>query len=453
MHGSSLTRAAAHSALTVVVLGLAVMVLTACAAKKPLLEEVQPKPPQTAKVKPPPKPPPKPVKKPERVKKPEPPPTWERILGGEKNDQASMALPIPGGGFIMVGRTFSKGMGGSDGWVVRMDRLGKVLWERTFGGKGLDALMTVSPTPGEGFMVAGITTSKSKGRADGWVLRLDSQGNKLWEKTFGGARNDSIISSTPMPGGGTLMVGFTRSSGKGHRDAWFLWVSDDGEQSWERTEGGRKREELSSIAPVPGGGFIAVGITRTFGAGNADGWVHRLDGDGKTTLWELTFGDKAYNAIQSVSPLADGGFILAGNTRSNPPGKPDAWVLRIDNLGRILWESTFGGPNIDFATSVHPLRNGGFLVGGVTASKGAGGYDAWLIRLDGGGKLVWERTFGKSGNDGFSKVFPAPDGGFIATGFTAKPGKKEDFDGWVLLLDPEGKVRNKITQKPIPTTR
>lgn len=437
MYGSLLTRAAAHLAFTV--LALAVMVLAGCGPRKPAKEEPPPKPPKTAKV----ELPPQPVKVPEKAKRPEPPPqlTWERTYGGEKNDQATMTLPVSGGGFVMVGRTFSKGNGGSDGWVVRMDRLGKVLWERTFGGKGQDTFDTVSPAAAGGFIVAGVTTTNSKGRTDGWVLRLDGQGKKLWGKNFGGARNDAIKSSAPMPGGGTLLVGFTRSSGHGHRDAWFVWVSDDGKETWERTEGGRNLEELSSIAAVPGGGFIAVGKTRSFGAGNSDAWVHRLNNDGKKSLWELTFGDKAYNIMQSVSPLADGGFVLAGNTRSTPTGKPDIWVMRIDKLGRKLWEKTFGGPKIDFATSVNPLKNGGFLVGGLTRSKGAGGYDAWLIGLDGKGNQVWERTFGKSGNDGFTKIFPTPDGGFIAAGFTAKPGKKADFDGWVLLLDQDGKVR------------
>ncbi|MCH8074414.1 MAG: hypothetical protein IIC64_01205 [SAR324 cluster bacterium] len=418
MFGRPLKKAAAHVALAVAVLALA-----ACGAGK------------TVKV------------------KPQPPPTWARAYGGEKNDQASMAIPVSGGGFVMVGRTFSKGAGGSDGWVVRMDRLGKVLWERTFGGKGMDTFKTVSPAPGGGFVVAGATTTNSKGRRDGWVIRLDAKGKKLWEKTFGGAHDDAINSSTPMPGGGTLMAGYTRSSGNGHRDAWFLWVGEDGKQSWERTAGGRKREEMSAIAAVPGGGFIAAGITRSFGAGGTDAWVHRLGKDGKETLWTRTFGDAAWNAIQAVAPVPGGGFILAGNTRSRKAGKVDVWVVRIDAQGKKLWERGIGGPRIDFATAVRPLENGGFLVGGATRSKGAGLFDAWLIGLDGQGRQVWERTFGKSGNDGFTKIIQAPDGGFIAAGYTAKPGKKEDFDGWVLLLDQDGKVRDKNAKKPIPASR
>lgn len=438
MHGTPLTKAAARLALSAAVLALAAMVLAACAAEKP--PKVEPKPPPTAKI----KAPPKPVEKPETIKKPETPPsppTWERILGGGKNDQASMALPVAGGGFVMVGSTFSQGAGGGDGWIVRMDRLGEVVWERTYGGKGKDGLTTVSPAPGGGFLVAGATTTNSKGRLDGWALRLDAQGNKLWEKTFGGAHNDTFNSSTPMPGGGTLMTGYTRSSGGGNRDAWFVWVSDDGKQSWERTEGGGKREEMSSIAAVPGGGFIAAGITRSFGAGKADAWVHRLGPDGRKTLWTRTFGDAAWNAIQSVAPVPGGGFILAGNTRSKTAGKADVWVVRLDARGQKVWERTIGGARLDYAVSAHPLKNGGFLIGAVTRSKGAGGFDAWLIGLDGQGRQLWERTFGKSGDDGFSKVYPAPDGGFIAVGFTAKPGNRKDFDGWLLLLDQDGKVR------------
>ena len=340
----------------------------------------------------------------------------------------------------MVGQTASQGAGRNDGWIVRLDKTGKRLWEKTFGGPGFDVFMTVSPLPDKGFIVGGLTQTKSKGGLDGWIVAVDYQGKVLWETTAGGAKHDGIKSSIRMPEGGTLLAGYTESQGKGRRNAWLIKVDDAGKVLWEKVMGGEKREEFSSIAAVPGGGYLVAGISKSFGAGNADGWLVRLDQSGQKSLWSKTYGDAKWNALSFGQSTPSGGFILAGNTQSNPANQSDMWVVKVDSKGKMIWQKAFGGKGMDFATSIFPLKNDGFLLSGSTLSKGAGKYDAWLIGLDSKGQQSWERTLGQSENDGLTRLETLSSGGFIAAGFSAKPGKTEDFDGWVLLLDEQGKV-------------
>lgn len=367
-------------------------------------------------------------------------PTWTRTYGGSKNDQAAHAISVRGGGYLMVGRTFSKGAGSSDGWAVRLDEEGKVLWERTYGGTGLDALTTVIEASRKGYYVAGVTNSKGQGGVDGWVLRLDEKGEILWEQTLGGKLNDAIAASALMADGSVLLAGYTRSQGAGKRDAWFVKVGEDGKVVWNRAVGGKDRDEMAYITPIPGGGFAAAGITKSFGAGNADAWVILLDAQGQH-VWDRKIGDAAWNAAQFISPMPGGGFIAAGNTRSKTSGKSDVWVFRLDPQGKLLWEKSRGGADIDYATSVHALRKGGVLVGGVTRSKGEGGYDAWLIALDDGGNPKWDTTMGSSGNNGISRIMRAANGGFIVAGFTSEGTGGEDFNAWVILLNEEGQMQ------------
>ena len=148
-------------------------------------------------------------------------------------------------------------------------------------------------------------------------------------------------------------------------------------------------------------------------------------------MWERTFGGAGDDFSGSVVELADGGLVVAGSTDSKGAGGHDAWVLRLDGAGRILWERTFGGTGDDFSRSIVELADGGFVVAGSTDSKGAGDRDVWLLRLDGAGSLLWDRTFDSTGNDGAGPVVAVGDGGFAFASSTEAAGER---DIWVVRL-------------------
>ncbi len=173
-------------------------------------------------------------------------------------------------------------------------------------------------------------------------------------------------------------------------------------------------------------------MTKSFGAGNSDGWVVRFDRN-MNEVWDRKYGDKAWNAAQSVAEVPGKGFILSGNTRTGG-GRSDVWIVKVNQRGVWEWEKQYGGPAVDYAVSVLPHSSGGYVVAGATRSSGAGQFDGWLIGLDGKGEVLWQKTLGKSGNDGFSRLEPLPGGGYLATGYSEKGSGSKNFDAWIMLL-------------------
>lgn len=262
-----------------------------------------------------------------------------------------------------------------------------------------------------------------------WVLRLDGAGNVVWERTFGGAEYDSGFSVAALEDGGFAVAGSTRSKGAGESDIWVLRLDGAGNVVWERTFGGADVDAAGPIAALADGGVAVAGFT-TKGEGDWDFWVLRLDGAGNV-VWERTFGGTEKDAPLSVVRLSEGGFAVAGEAQSKGAGGRGFWVLRLDGAGNTVWERTFGGAEDDVARPVVALADGGLAVAGYTKSKGAGESDAWVLRLDGAANVVWERTFGGAGDDQARSAVALADGGLAVVGYTESKGAGGQ-DLWVL---------------------
>ena len=211
---------------------------------------------------------------------------------------------------------------------------------------------------------------------------------------------------------------------------WVLRLDGAGNVVWERTFGGAEYDSGFSVAALEDGGFAVAGSTRSKGAGESDIWVLRLDGAGNV-VWERTFGGTEKDAPLSVVRLSEGGFAVAGEAQSKGAGGRDFWVLRLDGAGNTVWERTFGGAEDDVARPVVALADGGLAVAGYTKSKGAGESDAWVLRLDGAANVVWERTFGGAGDDQARSAVALADGGLAVVGYTESKGAGGQ-DLWVL---------------------
>lgn len=190
-------------------------------------------------------------------------------------------MGLQDGGFLLTGWTESMGSGGLDGWVLRLSPQGNPLWQRTFGEGGNDSLHSTVVTPNGEFLVTGSTASVGSGEMDGWALRLGPQGNPLWQSTFGGSSRDRINSALMLPDGGYLLSGETFSMGSGGFDGWTIRLNQQGQLLWQRTFGGGKNDSFNSSISLPDGGFLLAGWTASMGSGAADGWVVRINGEGQ----------------------------------------------------------------------------------------------------------------------------------------------------------------------------
>ncbi len=312
--------------------------------------------------------------------------TWQNTYGGSGEDKALSIQETSDGGFIVAGYTSSYGAGNYDYWVLKLDADGNVTWQKTYGGPDYDIASSIQETSDGGFIVAGSTTAFGVGNWD-WVLKLDANGNVTWQKTYGGSGDDIVSSIQETSGGGFIMAGYNTTFGAGNNDYWVLKLDTNGNVTWQRTYGGSDSDVAYSIQETSDGGFIVAGSTYSYGAGNNDSWVLKLDADGNVT-WQRTYGGSGFDGAHSIQETSDSGFIVAGSTSSYGTGTSDSWVLKLDADGNVIWQKTYGGsPNSDYVLSIQETSGGGFIMAGYTYSYGAGSHDSWVLKMDANGSI------------------------------------------------------------------
>jgi hypothetical protein len=357
---------------------------------------------------------------------------WTRTFGEEGVDRGSAVVECQSGGFALAGYTDSLGAGKEDFWLVRTDSDGEVLWSHTYGGAGSDLATSVIECSTGGFVLVGYTESFSAGRADIWLVRTDADGNYLWSQTFGGSQPDWGEAIIEVTGGGYAVIGVTESYGAGLWDMWLLRTDEDGNLLWNQTFGDSSYDGGCSLVEVSSGGFALTGWTRSYGAGNDDGWLIRTDHAGNE-LWSKTYGGPDYDDSYAVIEVSDGGFALTGYTSSSGNGRADVWLIRTDSHGDAIWTQSFGGSDSDAGYSLVECAEGGFAITGSTYSFGAGDGDFWLLQTDSNGHLLWDYAYGGPDNDGAQALIEVSDGGFLLVGSTYSFGAGQ-ADAWMIRV-------------------
>lgn len=366
---------------------------------------------------------------------------WDRCYGGNKWDTIKSFYLTSDLGVIMAGQSDSDVSGdksepnanqGSltfiDYWIVKIDSNGVKQWDKTYGGLESDYCRVVKQTLDGGYIVGGDSWSgvsgnktlplKGQGAPDFWILKLDTQGNKIWEKSYGGGDSENLWDLVELP------------------DSSFLLAGDS---------------------------FSGIGFDKSLpNKGNSatcDYWILKIDKNGNK-LWDKTYGGDWGDRLYSLTPTHDKSFALAGWTNSQVNfdrtqplvGHSDFWIIKIDSLGNKLWDKIIGGPGQEDLPRISATPDKGFILGGVTFSGVGGnkteptkGYsDIWLIKLDSLGNVRWDKTLGTPTSDTFFTVKPTSDGGYIVgsgtsggqTGDKSEP-SKGNYDMWVIKLGPE----------------
>jgi len=352
--------------------------------------------------------------------------SWERTFGGSKNEYSRSVQQTTDGGFILLGYRFDAGK--TFIWLIKVDAQGNKEWERTFSDGGDDYGYSIQQTADGGFILLGYTWSFGAGGADFWLIKTDAQGNKEWERTFGGSGDDYGLSVQQTSDGGFILLGYTHSNGEG-KDFWLIKTDSQGNKEWERTFGGSGDDYGTSVQQTADGGFILLGYTNSYGKeeGRWDLLLIKTDSQGNKE-WEKTF---AKGSGFSVQQTADGGYILLGYTERGP------WLIKTDAQGDKEWDRTFGRGDSDEGYSVQQTSDGGFVLLGGTNSHGTRGWDFWLVKIDAQGNKEWEKTFGSSDSEKGYSVQQTSDGGYILFG-----GKKSFSTGrtdlWLIKYCPEG---------------
>jgi hypothetical protein len=238
------------------------------------------------------------------------------------------------GGYIAAGCTDTYGAGDYDVYLVKTDANGLTLWSRTYGGPAGDLGLWIQQTADSGYIIAGVTESFGAGGVDVYLIKINSVGDTMWTRTYGGPRDDVGLAVQQTADDGYIVAGRTSSYGAESSDVYIVRTDANGDTLWTRTYGGTGYDIAASVQQAPDGGYIVAGSTQSFGAGNGDVWLIKTDASGDT-MWNRTFGGTGNDAGKSVQLTADRGYIVAGATWSFGSGLSDVYLIKTDSLGRV----------------------------------------------------------------------------------------------------------------------
>ncbi len=257
------------------------------------------------------------------------------------------------------------------------------------GGNGYDYGYDVKQTLDGGYIITGSTSSFGKGNTDVYLLKIDSMGQVNFQTSFGGANNESGKAVVQLVDSSYVIAGYTSSLGLGGYDIYVIKADKTGALIWQKTFGNAEWDFCNSMQATTDGGFILAGSTNSFGYGQADGYVIKLDGNG-TEKWHKNFGGLENDEFKSVIQTADGGYLLAGQTKSYTDVNGDAWLFKLDMNGDSLWSKYYGGAKEDYFSGVIQLMDSNFgISGGTKSSSVNGNFETVLAKYDINGNVLF----------------------------------------------------------------
>ena len=402
----------------------------------------------------------------------------EQNYGGANSDRLTATVQTPDGGLLFGGNSNSNGSGdvsssngGFDWWVARTDIAGNILWERSYGGSANEFLNYIVKTSDGGFLLAGYTASadgdvsNNYGNNDAWVVKIAANGNIQWEKNYGGTNADIFTTILPTADGGYLFSGNSSSTtgdvsgNNGSDDAWIVKTDATGNVQWTQNYGGSNVDSFSETVQTADGGYLLGGTTYSSDGdvsslhGFADYWVVKTDATGNLQ-WEQNYGGSLADNLRAIVALSNGTFLIGGDAESSDSdvtdnhGSSDYWIANIDATGNILWAKSYGANQYDVLYDIVIAPDGGFLLGGQVSpasggdiSSNYGSSDAWVVKIDATGNIIWEQSYGGSDQDQTRILVPALGGGYIlgnssqSTNNDVTSGNNGGRDYWLVKID------------------
>jgi len=423
---------------------------------------------------------------------------WDNRFGGVDMDHLTTLCQPKDGGFILGGYSLSDSSGDKtqhsrgayDYWIVKIDSGGNKQWDKRFGGNNYDWLFSVVQTSDGGYIlggrsnsdISGDKTQPTWGSWDYWVVKIDSLGNIQWDKRFGGTLDDWLYSLQQTTDGGYILGGWSDSEISGDKtqapwgvlgsfDFWIVKIDTLGNKQWDKRIGGDGTDGLNSISETTDGGFILGGVSNSGISGDktqpnwdagyytADYWIVKIDALGNTQ-WDKRFGGTSDDELYTVKQTNDGGYILGGFSESGSDGDKtqpnwdttfypyDYWIVKIDSMGNKQWDKDFGGTAREEFGNVFQTSDEGYLIAGTSYSNASGNKSennsgleqTWIVKTDSLGNLQWDKTIFTPGEDEGGYTVQTKDGCYVTAnyssseigGYKSQASQDSSYDFWVL---------------------
>ena len=383
-------------------------------------------------------------------------------LGGSKNESAQAITKTLDGGYAILGYTQSsdgdiknKNNESYDYWLLKFNATNTLQWQKTFGGSDDDRGSSLLQTNDGGYTVFGYSQSndgdvtENAGSKDFWISKLDNSGTISWQKSYGFSGSDDGISIIQTNDNGYLLTGVidvSASGGQGNSkanlakrhaggDYWIIKLNALGDKQWSKYFGGTFTDTPYDAIQTNDNGYIIVGSSDSNDVdiknnrGSYDFWVIKISEIG-VLVWEKSFGGTEVDEARAITKSNDGNYIIIGDTRSRDldvsenNGAADLWMIKISPAGNLIWEKTFGGTSFDSGRSISNTQDGGFVISGSSRSSDGdltinqGQNDAWVLKTNNQADLEWQKTIGGSNIDFAFDVVELDNGTIIVVGET-----------------------------------
>jgi len=427
---------------------------------------------------------------------------WQKYYGGSDGESMDIILEIPGGYIIGGGTTSNDGdvsgnHGGADLWIVCIDTVGNVKWQKCFGGSLPGSLGKIITMNSNSFIYAGgeasndgdVLGNHNPGTLDGWIFEFDSLGNILRQKCFGGSNHDGFNGIIANQDGSFIAWGGTQSDDgdlvnttiHGSLDLWIVKIDSSWNILWQKRYGGSQAETAAKLIQTSDNSFIVSGYTKSNDGdissfyGDTDYWLIKVDSAGNL-LWEKTYGGSGYDfCFWTLLSYMNSGFIIGGYTESTDNdvagnhGYVDNWILFVDSIGGINWSHCYGGIAEDNLHNIALDQDSGIIICGSTNSDDgdvSGNHygnclpypcaDFWILKIDSQGNLLWQKCYGGGDVEIARGIEFTSDSGYLAVvsgtsidGDAIGSNYHGNSDAWVVKL---AQLPNEVFSLVVPFT-
>jgi len=364
---------------------------------------------------------------------------FAKSYGGTRYDVGYSVQQTSDGGYIMAGLYTPSASDPGDVILIKVDSLGNVVWSKRYGGPREERAFSVKQTSDGGYITVARTRSfVDTIRWDVLLIKTYPNGNLQWARVYSNRFLDDEPSDViETSDGGYLVVGGAQPGSGSTNVILVMKINSSGDLQWVRWFGDTiYQDQAYSVKRTSDGGYIVAGRTGSYGSGNADIFLMKLDGSGNV-VWARAYGRSGPDFGYDVQITSDGGFVVVGYYTSS--GDTNAIIVKTNSSGNVQWYRVLGGTQMDAFYSVKQTSDGGFIATGITKSFGSGNEDVFLARFNSSGALQWSKTYGGSQWDHASSIQQTSEGGYVMLGRT-RSFTAGNFDFFLIKTDTGGNI-------------